>query len=84
LKPGFHFIGSRVETKRFEAMGKLHSQLVQPHHSREERHDGSRPRVSVQRQRPHLGYVRAEVYAVQVEFNLKLQILSEKLSLTLS
>ncbi len=23
LKPGFHFIGSRVETRRFQAMGQL-------------------------------------------------------------
>jgi hypothetical protein len=25
LKPGFHFIGSRVETSRFQAQGQLHS-----------------------------------------------------------
>jgi hypothetical protein len=25
LKPGFHFTGSSVETRRFQAMGKLHS-----------------------------------------------------------
>jgi hypothetical protein len=25
LKPGFHFIGPRVETRRFQAMGQLHS-----------------------------------------------------------
>ena len=30
LKPGGHFIGSRVETGRFQAMGKLDSQLAQP------------------------------------------------------
>jgi hypothetical protein len=32
LKPGFHFIGSRVETGRYQAMGLNWIQLVQPHH----------------------------------------------------
>ncbi len=31
LKPGYHVSGSRVETRRFQAMG----QLVQPRHRRE-------------------------------------------------
>ena len=29
LKPGFHIIGSRVETRRFQAMGQLHSSFTQ-------------------------------------------------------
>jgi hypothetical protein len=30
LKPGFHFIGSRVETRRFQAMGQLKSTCYSP------------------------------------------------------
>jgi hypothetical protein len=30
LKPGFHFLGSRVETRRFQAMGLNCTQRVQP------------------------------------------------------
>jgi hypothetical protein len=32
LKPGFHLIGSRVETGRFQAMGQLHSPCTPPHY----------------------------------------------------
>jgi hypothetical protein len=31
LKPGYHFIGSRVETRRFQALWVNWIQLVQPH-----------------------------------------------------
>jgi hypothetical protein len=34
LKPDFHFIGSRFEIGRFQAMGKLDSTCIQPHRAR--------------------------------------------------
>jgi hypothetical protein len=56
LKPGEHFIGSRFETRRFQAMGKLNSQPVQPHR-----------RARLLQQQLHRLPVRIRGVAMQVE-----------------
>jgi hypothetical protein len=57
LKPGFHFTGSRVETRRFQAMGQLDSTRTTPPVQRPH----ELPALGLLQRGQRLGHIRAHV-----------------------